>query len=876
VVTEAPYAGDPRHYDSQMELWERADALDLLDQLLQQSTTTGRVALVAGEAGIGKSSLVTEFGGRSRDRARILWGACDRLVTPRALGPVHDIGWQTGGALAARLAEGAGQEQIFAASLDELSAPGQAHPVVVVEDAHWADEATLDWLAFLGRRIGRLAALLVITYRDDEVGPEHRLRRVLAALPSDVAQAVPIRPLTEECVLQQGRLAGQDGELVYRLAGGNPLLVTEVLKAGESTATGVVQNLVLERMRHLPDDARAVAQLVAVVPTRADARLIGTSDAVDACIEAGVLVPAGDGVSFRHELLRSAVEDSLSPARRAALHRQVLEILADDPSVDPGRLVHHARLSGDTDAVLRFGRIAGDSARRQGANREAADHFAAAAAYADRLDEPERAELLESYGHAAYLAGRYDEAMTARKHALAVREVLGQPEHIGENLRWISRVTWWAGSREDAQAAATRAVEVLEAAPPSRQLAMAYSNQAQLHTTAHHSEEALVWADRAGSLARQLGDRETELHAAVTAGVGALMRLDGSGFEELAHVYDACMAEGYIEHAARAICNVALTLPDEFAEYDVNALARLTAALQFTDEHDMEGYHSLVLGARARLWLERGEWAKATADVDTLLSIPALLGMNMVLPLVVRGRIQSARGDTAAVDTLAAATHYSTSTTDVTMTIAVAEARSELLLLSGHLDEAQQVARRALAEALEVSGNAFLAGRLAYRLWRAGSEDPVPDAVAEPFRQMMTGEWDKAAEEWGRRGAVYLRAEALAAGDEAAAGEALRILDRLEATRAAEFVRADMRARGVARVPRGPRRTTSANVAGLTPRQLDVLKLLVDGLSNAEIGDRLTLSTKTVDHHVSAVLHKLGVANRSQAAVAAHRLDLVD
>src|SRR5918993_4991277 len=165
-----------------MELWERRPALDLLVQLLRDSRTGGRVALIGGEAGIGKSALVTEFARRSGDRARVLWGACDRLVTPRALGPLHDIGRQTGGSLAERLSTAGTQEELFAAFLDELAAPGpkKPSPVVVVEDAHWADEATLDWLTFLGRRIERLHALLIVTYRDDEVGPDHPLRRTLA------------------------------------------------------------------------------------------------------------------------------------------------------------------------------------------------------------------------------------------------------------------------------------------------------------------------------------------------------------------------------------------------------------------------------------------------------------------------------------------------------------------------------------------------------------------------------------------------------------------------------------------------------------------------------------------------------------------------
>jgi DNA-binding CsgD family transcriptional regulator/tetratricopeptide (TPR) repeat protein len=858
-----------------MELWERRPALDLLVQLLRDSRTGGRVALIGGEAGIGKSALVTEFARRSGDRARVLWGACDRLVTPRALGPLHDIGRQTGGSLAERLSTAGTQEELFTAFLDELAAPGpkQPSPVVVVEDAHWADEATLDWLTFLGRRIERLSALLVLTYRDDEVGPDHPLRRTLAALPSAVTSHVPIPALSHECVLRQGRLAGLDGETVYRLAGGNPLLVTELMKGADAASAGAVPNLILERLRLLPGPARDLAHLVSVVPTRADAVVVGGSEMVDVCIDAGVLVPAGDGVSFRHELLRSTVEDSLSPTRRAALHRRVLDALTAVPGVDPSRLVHHARLAGDAEAVLRFGLVAGASAARQGAHREAAEHFRAAAAFGDRLEDSERADLYERHGHAAYLVGQFEPAIDARRRALLLREELGQPDKMGENLRWLSRTLWWAGRRKEAREAAARAVAVLETAPPGWELARAYGMQAQLCLTAHHLEAAVALSERARELAERLGDRETVVHSAITTGV-ARAHIEPGGLEKLQELHELADSQGLVEHAARAVVNPALFIGDELARYDDEAVALHERALRYMKDHDLDGYFVHLLGSRARLRFERGDWAGALADADAALDQPDPSGLNAVLPLVVRGRIQAARGDGAAGATLDEAARHAEGAEDVVMVAPVADARSELLLWSGDAAAARDVARRAILEARDLGATEFILGRLAYRVWRAGGEDAVPDAAAEPYRWMIHGDWQRAADEWARRGGTYLRAEALAAGDERAAGEALRILDGLGATRAADFLRAELRRRGVVRVPRGPRRTTAANIAGLTPRQADVLALVAEGLSNAEIATRLTLSTKTVDHHISAVLGKLGVSTRRQAAAAAHRLNL--
>jgi DNA-binding CsgD family transcriptional regulator/tetratricopeptide (TPR) repeat protein len=854
-----------------MELWERRSALDLLEQLLRDSRGGGLVALVGGEAGIGKSALVGEFARRCGDRARVLWGACDKLVTPRALGPLHDIGRQTGGPLARRLADAATQEELFAAFLDELAEPGPG-PVVVVEDAHWADEATLDWLSFLGRRIARIPALLVVTYRDDEVGTDHPLRRTLAALPSAVTSQVPIPALSQDCVRRQGRLAGLDGDTVYRLAGGNPLLVTELMKGADGVSAGAVQNLVLERLRLLPAPARELAELVSVMPTRADAVLMGTDEMVDVCIDAGVLVPSGDGVSFRHELLRSTVENSLSPVRRAALHRRVLAALTAAPRADPSRLAHHARLAGDADAVLRFGRVAGEVAARQGAHREAADQLGAAAAYADRLPEPARADLHEQHAAEAYLAGRLPEAMAARQRALDLREQLGQPDRLGENLVLLSRLLWWDGRRQEAQEAVGRAVAVLEHAPPGRALARVYAMLAQNHLTSHHLTDAVTWAERARELADRLGDRETVLQASITTAV-ARSHDSLTVLADLQELHEQADREGFVEHAARAVINPAIFIADEVARYDGYAVGLHERAMRYLLDHDLDGYLVHLYGSRSRLRFERGDWAGALADAEDVLGRPDQPGLNRVIPLVIRSRIRAARGADGELSALEEAARLAEVAEDVTMVAPVADALSELLLWSGDAAAARRVAEEVLLRTQGLEGADFIAGRLAWRVWRAGGEPP-PDGIADPYRWLIEGDWQRAAAEWGRRGGALLRAEALAAGDDEAAAEALRVLDGLEATRAADFLRAELRRRGVVRVPRGPRRSTRANVAGLTPRQADVLALLAEGLSNAEIAARLTLSPKTVDHHISAVLGKLGVSSRGQAAAAARRLDL--
>ena len=215
-------------------LLERSDVMNELDGTLAGiATAGGQAVLVSGEAGIGKSALVRRFAERHGADAWCLLGVCDPL-TPRALGPLHDIARRSGG----RLAMGGSREAVFAAFLDELEQGPQRRAVVVVEDAHWADEATLDLLVFVGRRLERLPALLLVTYRDDELGADHPLRAAVAGLPRGRVRRARLRPLSEGAVAELARRAGRPAAGVHALTGGNPLLVTEVLATGEPGVPG--------------------------------------------------------------------------------------------------------------------------------------------------------------------------------------------------------------------------------------------------------------------------------------------------------------------------------------------------------------------------------------------------------------------------------------------------------------------------------------------------------------------------------------------------------------------------------------------------------------------------------------------------------------
>jgi predicted ATPase len=215
----------------QSGLLEREEPLARLASLFEAAAAgSGSLALVAGEAGVGKTTLAREFCARHAS-ARVLWGACDRLFTPRALGPLMDVAEQTGGTFATRLAGDAAPADVLVALLGELR--GDPSTVLVLEDLHWADEATLDLLAMLARRVGQVRALVIGTYRDDEVGFDHPLQQVIGELATEPAIArIPLAPLSRGCVERLASDYGADEDDLYAKTRDNPFFVSEVLAGG--------------------------------------------------------------------------------------------------------------------------------------------------------------------------------------------------------------------------------------------------------------------------------------------------------------------------------------------------------------------------------------------------------------------------------------------------------------------------------------------------------------------------------------------------------------------------------------------------------------------------------------------------------------------
>ena len=853
-------------------LLEREDALSTLEAAFGAVVAGhGGVALVSGEAGIGKTSLVRAFVAGERRATRVLAGACDDLAVPRPLGPFLDIAHELSGP-AVDLRQGG----VDAARLVLDALGGSGATLCIVEDAHWADEATIDVLTYVARRIESVRALLVVSFRDDEVGPDHPLRRALAAAPPGHTHRLELERLSVEAV---ARLAGAevDAAALRAITGGNPFFVREVLGSGPGRTPASVRDAVLARAARLSEAARAVAELVSVFPARPSLSLVEEcAESVHAglseCERGGLLVVDHDLVGFRHELARWAIEESLAGPRRRDLNRVVLRALTRREA-GPARLAHHAWAAGDADAIVRHGLDAAHDAVAARSHREAEALLLHVLEYEHLLAVRERAATLELLSEEAYYGNQPERAASARQRALVLRRELGEPLATGATLRWLSRIHWLAGDGAAAERAAAEAVEQLESFPDSRELAMALSNRSQLAMLAQRDEDALRWGKRAITLAQRLGDTETLVHAQTNVGT-ALARTDFEGGLELLDSAAALAVDGgFDEHAGRAMLNAAWQLKD--VRRNERAREAVERALAFVRGASSSLYVEYLVATRALIDLAVGDWDAAGEAAEALVvQLRPANAVARVPALEVTGLIALRRGQPGARERLDEAWELARATGEIQRLRPIACARAEAAWLQEDAAGVDAATRETLALATDV-GHAWDVAELVLWRFRGGLPATAPASCPLPVACELAGDARGAARHWAALGEPYAQAVALlGASEPEPLLEGIALLDRLGATAVAARGRARLRRAGVTHVPRGPRPATRANPAGLTARQLEVLGLVEQGLSNPEIAQRLFLSPKTVEHHVAALLGKLGVHSRRDAAGAARRLGI--
>lgn len=859
-----------------MHLLEREAPLASLAEYAQEARHgDGRLVLVAGEAGVGKSALVERLESDLPD-ARWFWGACDGLFTPRPLGPLFDLAGQLGGELQDLCRARAGREELFSALLRQINEPGALN-VVVIEDLHWADESTVDLLRFLGRRIRGVPVLLIGTYRDDGLAASDPLRLAIGELATQRStRRIGLPRLTARAVRRLADGTGLEAAELYRLTGGNPFYVTEVVRSGMDAIPPSARDAVLARAARLSCVARDVLDGAALVGATVDLPLLRSvmecsAEVLDELLASGLLAGDGTRLKFRHELARLAVEDAIADHRRGVIHARILDALYAQGCDDDATMASHAEAAGDGPAVLRHAPAAARRASELDSHRVAFAQYERALRYADDTDWTTTAGLYDAFANEASLVDRWQEAADARAHALDLWRAAGDRLREGDTLRGLSRTMARLCRGQDAIDAGEAAVSILEPLGPSSELARAYANLANQRMTNAELDDAIDLALRAQALAEPLDEFEVQSDALNTEGC-ANFSLHRGWIEQMHRALEIATSRRLDEQAGRAFSNLYSLHCSQRSFNDAERY--YVEGVSYCDEYDVVGYGSCLRGGRADMLEKMGRWDESVAMIVKLLARADASPSTRLGPLIRLGAIRARRGDPSAWRCLDEAMTTALATGEPQLIVPVRLARAEAYWLDEKHRSAQQEVE--LADASCANCDPWERGAVAVWLRRTKSSRPPQGVLAEPYRLQIDGEHERAAQLWTDLNCPYDTAMTLLdQGDEASLRQALGIFQNLGATASAQIARQNMRRLGVRSIPAGARTATRAHPLGLTRREHEVLDLIVDGHTNAQIGMRLFISTKTVDHHVSAVLAKLGAPTRNIAAAEAVRLGLV-
>ena len=418
-----------------------------------------------------------------------------------------------------------------------------------------------------------------------------------------------------------------------------------------------------------------------------------------------------------------------------------------------------------------------------------------------------------------------------------------------------------------------KAIELLEKFPRGAELAGAYARQARIHVVEREYGEAIAWSQKALDLADEIGDVRARVLALHRFGTATLLDGDEEGEGILKFALSLAIKARLPVEASGVYIGLASSW---FERYEfVRAEPYLQESITFADEHQLGGFLTPTLGWYSLLKMYQGRWNEVEEPAYNVLNREHVSVVGRILALTALGRLYARKGDPRASKFLDDALALAEPTRAVTYLPPVRAARAEAAWLAGNLDVVREEAHSILNLTLEKK-HPWFAGELLSWLTLAGETVDVPEWIAPVFGMHIAGDWNGAAEEWRRRGCPYETAQALlGSDDETALREALDIFEMTGAEPAAKHARRQLRELGVKGIPRGPHESTRSNSAGLTRREIEIVQLLSDGLRNNEIAERLFLSPKTVDHHVSSVLSKLGVKARAQVRSEAERRGLL-
>jgi DNA-binding CsgD family transcriptional regulator/tetratricopeptide (TPR) repeat protein len=577
---------------------------------------------------------------------------------------------------------------------------------------------------------------------------------------------------------------------------------------------------------------------------------------------AGVVLAERGTVRFRHELARQAVLAAVPTTAQVAHHRRALEHLLAG-GADPARVLHHAVGAGRSDVIAAHGPLAATKAFRVGAHRAAVAHHEQVLVHPELLDPVALADLLEEHAWALYNVLRMQDAAAAAERALRLREQLDDRPALVRSLLVHARMRYMVSDPVAGMAAFQAAAAIVnDGAGEEAATEFGTHLLALLHLTDDHEEVVAQWPSTAAR-AQAHGRADLRVYADVYGGGSVIMLGDPGGLDAIRAAIELGRRHAHLEPAARGYTNLVLFLVMlrrwQEAEHAIDE------AFAFYDDHDFRSHRYDTMAQRAHMLLQRGRWAAARAVFEELRRDERRAGTLRGVTLGGEALLAVRAGDPDAEELVTEAWDTSLHSRSESL-IPAACAGIELAWLSGDPSSAE----RFIGPAIDKAGATIWLGHIRWRLPLVGLATELDGVLTEPERSSLAGEWRAAAQGWAAHEMPFEQGvELLRSGEAEPTLEALAVFERLGAEPAARVARQQLRAMGLRSIPRGPTTATRKNRLGLTPRQEEVFALLADGRTNAEIADALVVSVRTVDHHVSTVLSKLGVSSRKQAAAMA-------
>ncbi|MEP4197002.1 MAG: AAA family ATPase [Aliishimia sp.] len=859
-------------YEVVLMIVERDAELDVLAKALRSiSRGGGQLVLVRGEAGIGKSTFIEHFLSRAADQHQTVIAWCDPLNTPRPLGPVRDLVAEVNSRTTKQMGEFDYFEG-FVAQAQKAKAP----LVLVLEDLHWADQRSLDWLIYVGRRLSQLPVLLIGSYRDDEIEPSHPLHHALATIPAARKTNIDLPALSVDAV----GLLDPDGkyrpEKLHRITGGHPYFVAEILNSdsGPDALPHSIADVINARISTLSPALQQFLELISCAPgelTPPILSLLHVNNFGALCDEAvaeNIMVPVsaskGQALKFRHELTRLAVCTRMGPVRKRESHTLFLAAHLAQPerARQLDMVVFHAEGAQDFKAILANAPLAADRAAALGAHREAAMFLGTALACIDIAPPQVAAEITEKWAYEAGLSLGIDDAViAARKRAIELWTKLARPDRVGENLRWLSRLYWYRGEAQKAEAYVLQAIDILEGEAVTAETGKAFALRAQFYMLQDRMKKAVKWAARALTIAQQFSDFETQAHALNTTGSAKLFRGDSEG--ELYLRQSLSIAHDYALHeqAARVYTNLSECLI-EMRELD-RAEALLEEGIAFDTANDLDAWTYYLIGRKAQLRFEQNRYEDSVQIAQSVLKQPNQTLLMQLPARIILSRAKLRLGSADAVAELDEATEHAKQIGEPQYLVTMLVAKVEHAVLQND----PSLARGALHTLSGMDAAVFSAGKRGdYQFWAhlvgaASRQMSVP----EPYALFLSGEYDAAAMLFEAQGANYL------SGWVRVAQGTVECADKIFATYGATAARQSIRKRfempSLTAHSRGLYRAAKAHPYELTGKEQAVLAMLADGKSNALIASELSRSRRTIENHVSSILSKLSCNNRLEVVL---------